>query len=391
MANTCISFPNICETTEGSIFPTIDTILPSFTAAFRIPPQLLALRGIDPQSLVPNIPSLPTIPAPPFAFPTMNMPSIEQAYAATGTQMTLVLMIVNELITQLKGTDTGAGFIPDIPMPPIPGLPAFGFDDLLAFDPTAMLASLRGAFDPQKLVDLKGQIPATVTDFKGEFQSLLPTLPSKPDFNKLLGGSPVVGFQDQFSVDSITSLIALNVPGLPLPLWPSINPSEWAIYATLQHAIANYMAIMTANVTALITLFVGLLEDAEVPGIPAGPTFPTSFPEVAALMPPGIVPDVVNPEFQVTYTQLAAKVSQEGLIIQALTEYVQSLPVISTVIPSMCDVLGQLVVIPDFCVEVPDLTILPPGGFDTLDLSIPSIPAIPKPGFPIEFPEVPEL
>jgi len=303
MANTCISFPNLCETTEGSIFPTIDTILPSFTAAFRIPPELLALRGIKPQSLVPNIPSLPTIPAPPFAFgTTMCIPSIEQAYAATGTQMALVVSIVNELITKLKETDTGAGFIPDIPMPPIPGLPAFGFDDLLAFDPTAMLASLRGAFAPQKLTDLQSKL-TPLPDFKGEFQSLLPTSQQIPDFGKLLGGSPVSGFQDQFSVDSITSLIGLNIPGLPLPLWPTIIPPPWAIYAVLQHAVANYMAIMTANVTALITLFVGLLDDAEVPGIPAGPTIPTSFPEVAALMPPGIVPDVVNPEFQTTYTQ----------------------------------------------------------------------------------------
>ena len=145
------------------------------------------------------------------------------------------------------------------------------------------------------------------------------------------------------------------------------------------------MALMTGNVLALITVFQSFLDAADPDPIsfPAGPKIPTSFPDVAALMPPGIVPDINDPEFSVTFTQLAAKVNVQGLIIQALTEYVQTLPIVTAIIPTMSDIVGALPDIPDFCAEVPDLAYLPPGGFSPPEVPTPDIPT---PGFPIDFP-----
>ncbi len=106
----------------SAIFPTIDTMLPAFQAAAS--------------SIV--FPPMPTVPSPlSGSFPTLNIPSVEVAYAATGAQMGLLVSQIDAIIGVLTQ------FVPAVPIPAIPGLPGFSLPDLLAFDPSSMLSAMQ--------------------------------------------------------------------------------------------------------------------------------------------------------------------------------------------------------------------------------------------------------
>lgn len=162
----------------SDIFPTIDFLLPTF------------------QGTQPIFPPMPTVPSPlSTLFPTMNIPSVEFAYVATGAQMALSVSMVAVFLEQLTK------FVPAVPIPAIPGLPGFGFLDLLAFNPTPLLAAI--------------QIPS---------------------FNPA------------------------SIPGTPT-LWPTINSPEWSSFEALQHGIANYLPLLTDTILTLIKLFLDFLDD----------------------------------------------------------------------------------------------------------------------------------
>ncbi len=105
----------------SAIFPTIDTVLPSLQASAS--------------SIV--FPAMPTVPTPlSTAMPTLNIPSVEVAYAATGAQMGLLVSQIDAVIGVLTQ------FIPAVPIPAIPGLPGFSLSDLLAFNPSPLLSAM---------------------------------------------------------------------------------------------------------------------------------------------------------------------------------------------------------------------------------------------------------
>ncbi len=106
----------------SAIFPTIDTMLPAFQNSAS--------------TIV--FPPMPTIPTPLSTFfPTLNIPNVEVAYAATGAQMGLLVSQVDVIIGALTK------FVPAVPIPEIPGLPGFSLPDLLAFNPSSMLSALQ--------------------------------------------------------------------------------------------------------------------------------------------------------------------------------------------------------------------------------------------------------
>ncbi len=239
----------------SDIFPTIDFLLPAFQAS------------------QPTFPPMPTVPTPLSAtFPTLNIPSVEIAYATTGAQMALSVSIVAVLIEQLTK------FVPAVPIPPIPGLPGFGLQDLLAFNPSPLLAAV--------------QVP---------------------------------GFNSS------------SIPGVPT-LWPSMNAPDWSSFEALQHIFADYLILLTDTVLALVKTFLDLLDDKGL-SFPTL-TFPPSIPGVA--LPTPLLPDMNVPEFTQTYTLLANKINTSGFLVKSLAEFVQSLPLISLPIPSMTDVLGSV-------------------------------------------------
>ncbi len=241
--------------TCNDIFPTIDFLLPSF------------------QGTQPIFPPMPTVPSPLSAsFPSLNIPSVELAYAATGAQMALSVSIVAVLIEQLTK------FVPAVPIPAIPGLPGFGLPDLLAFNPSPLLAAVQ-----------------------------------VPSFN------------------------SSSIPGVP-PLWSTINAPDWSSFEALQHIFADYLILLTDTILTLVKAFLNFLDDSKIP-FPAL-TFPPSIPAVA--LPTPLLSDMNVPEFTQTYTLLANKINTSGLLVKSLAEYVQSLPLISLPIPSMTDILGPI-------------------------------------------------
>ncbi len=241
----------------SAIFPTIDTMLPAF-------------QGIS-SSVV--FPQMATVPSPlSSAMPTLNIPSVEVAYAATGAQMSLLVSQIDLVV----GTLTQ--FIPAIPIPAIPGLPGFSLPDLLAFNPSSMLSAM--------------QVPG-------------------------------------FNFDAI--------PGLPT-LWPTIGVPDWKAFAALQHAIANYLPLLTDLVLALVKVFLDFLKKLgkSFPGLPSL----SNIPQVA--LPTPLLPDMKIPDFETTYSQLSFQVNASGFVVKTLAEYVQSLPLISLTIPTLGVIFPEL-------------------------------------------------
>ncbi len=131
----CISFPSPSDISNP--FPDVNSLMASLNGPATIPSYVLYLNNLE-RPVFP-IPMLPSIPSPITSLlPTVDIPSIESALIAAGIQIGSITFIIDMLVSALTQ------YIPEIPMPEIPGLPGFTLQDLLASNPQAMLETLKG-------------------------------------------------------------------------------------------------------------------------------------------------------------------------------------------------------------------------------------------------------
>lgn len=208
-------------------------------------------------STIVGISGMPTIPAQPF--PTVNCPSVALGMAATDMQSFQLLTTQMNMLAPMAAYlgVAVADLIPDIP-----GLGGFNLITILALDPEALLAAVRG------LLGFAGW-PFTAYPLYGDLNA--------PDFSDLQTMRSVVHSYAMTLVGTISDVIgsvaqALQIPGMgALPTFPSYSD-------VIQLALANL------SVPDISTAVQAINSE----GIPAGDMF-------AGLAFPGF-PSVYAPE-----------------------------------------------------------------------------------------------
>lgn len=298
----CVSFPPVTDIT--SLVPTIDQILPSFTAASFIPKEVLALYNLDIRSLIPAIPALPTIPTP-LTWPSINAPSMEGLMLSAGVLKYQYLGVINELLIKLMD------FAGLVPIPEIPGLPGFNLAKLLSLSITEIMNQFKlPEFNLDALLSL--------------CPPLFPTL-NIPDWRNLLAVQFAVSQYQFMLIDIVEELISkvtdiLEIAGMPkLPLFPTMDQ--------LLAMLPDYKNVTIDDIMNL-----------SIPG----------FPNPLLVMPKPLVGDFTIPNFEVTYALQQLQDSMASHALVRILDFVDRLP-ISFNFPTIAMLLGTIPPIPDVC------------------------------------------